>query len=97
MTPVDPSKWKSVFSLQPNVLSSGGAVWSLSLMCPGAKGMELSTFAISFLDPFFISNSAEGDNCPVAGAGLQESSYTKLLAVSILTAVTAHQATLVSS
>lgn len=61
------------------------------------RGMELSTFAVSFLDLFFVSGSAEGGNCPVAGAGLQENSYTKLLAASILTAVTAHQATMVSS
>ena len=59
--------------------------------------MGLLTLAISFSDQAFVSCSAWGVNCPAARAGLQENNYTKALAASILTAVTAHQTTLVPS
>lgn len=59
--------------------------------------MGLLTLAISLSAQAFVSCSARGDNCPAAAAGLQESNYTKGLAVFVffLTAVTACQVTLV--
>lgn len=57
--------------------------------------MGLLTLAISLSAQAFVSCSARGVSCPAAAAGLQESDYTKALAGSVLTAVTACQVTLV--